>query len=396
MAACPYSPPSAIRRKQLAKKQRRPIDNSSHCPLDGRVYQTDALHIAWLDRLKTDNSAISDILMRLELLQEKRETGSLQKSTTKFSQLVDPYMTEYWRLEHDWQALLRNEKNASDISPPSIDQEVSHILNSETNMLMMARQAQLLILAEVYPVEVLSTLLSQLKLESGDDISTSQHQRWQCIMSQETAAHPLSPDLSIPLFEHICRLLYIHRPGQLLSFVKMAQVVSDQRVGVSAFIRKNQTLQFYERALASLPHAERSCDPVLAVSAYVKLLLASEQAGCCVAAASMLLRHKMWTEAIALLEKFAGETQQHTQLFHLLLVNFLENGVLAEYSEDLFRSLPHSTSMKTVAGTSQDSVTRREKFSLKGVFVQETLDVSVESVRRYLLPLAESADSPAI
>ena len=50
-----------------------------------------------------------------------------------------------------------------------------------------------------------------------DDISTSQIQRWQCILANENTVSAVSTDVAVPLFEHICRLMLLIQPQKLVS-----------------------------------------------------------------------------------------------------------------------------------------------------------------------------------
>ncbi|XP_060070384.1 uncharacterized protein LOC132550350 isoform X2 [Ylistrum balloti] len=235
-------------------------------------FQTKAVELGYLEQLKTQNCGIP-VYDRIAKLGQAWETEGDRPPSTQLAETLNPYLKEYWSLEKFQQEILNGTLVLPSVCPGDIEEEVLRVLCPETSISMSGRQAWLLLLADKYPQEVLAILMKQLDFDT-EDISSAQLQRWQCILAKDSVVSPVSTKVAVPMFEHICRLLFIVQPSRLVNFVKIAQLINDQRVGVSAFIRRRQALQFYDRAIMCLPDLAKSQCVLDATTAYVQLLLA--------------------------------------------------------------------------------------------------------------------------
>ena len=186
-----------------------------------------------------------------------------------------------WHFRFDWQP-------SKSACPTSVEGEVLHILDPNSSLPMSARHARLLPLAHAHPRQVLAVLESQMEFDTGvwlcasqcihqysmhlisvdchrfmalweeehdcviccissfmiclfglDDISAAQIQRWQCILAPDVSPSPVSTDVAVPMFEHICRLLYKLEPKKLVKHCTWF----GQLLWISEFLPSNETYQ---------------------------------------------------------------------------------------------------------------------------------------------------------
>ncbi|KAL3868436.1 hypothetical protein ACJMK2_041243 [Sinanodonta woodiana] len=335
-----------------------PIGSCPAVLLESSKFQTDAIHLAHLDQQREISP--HDCRKQKNKMLKSWEDQKQHPFSSKLTETVDLLLTEYWKLEQ----VVRDSLDPVKIIPSSqlmtVKDEVSYLLDARSPMTHSTRQAQLLSLSSQQPWEVLDVLLSYLDIDSEDNLSTSQLQKWLCILTEEGSEVSSSCDLALPLFEQICHLLFTQHPSLLLKFVKRGQMVCDQRVGVSAFIRKRQTLQVYERALRCITDPEKSYHVNEALDATVELLIASEQDGSRLKAQKLLIRHKQWLKALALLSEFQDNSSQHILMYQITLDALIQNNCLVEYSDLIFSMMPRCQSIKSVLPMMEDRTFKKE------------------------------------
>ncbi|XP_069128028.1 BLOC-2 complex member HPS6-like isoform X2 [Argopecten irradians] len=350
--------------------------NSSH-------FQTQAVELGYLESLKTNNSSLP-VYDSITKLGKAWETESSHPPNTKLAETLNPYLKEYWSLEKFQQEILNGTLVLPSVCPGDIEEEVLRVLSPETSMSMSGRQAWLLLLADKFPHEVLSVLMEQLDFDT-EDISSAQLHRWQCILAKDSVVSPVSSKVAVPMFEHICRLLFIVQPSRLVNFVKIAQLINDQRVGVSAFIRRRQALQYYDRAIACLPTLSKSQCVKEATTVYVQLLLASEEDGCEIKAVQTYMEQECWREAIDLLPLYADNPSLHVKLFHTILLCMTQKNMLAIHADALFNNMPNCKSMDSVTSAFPLHSNNPNTGSLKQVFATDPKSVQIAQIRPHLL-----------
>ncbi|OWF38159.1 uncharacterized protein LOC110466646 isoform X2 [Mizuhopecten yessoensis] len=355
-------------------------------------FQTKAVELGYLEQLKTQNCGIP-VYDRITKLGKAWETESSRPPSTKLAETLNPYLREYWSLEKFQQEILNGTLVLPSVCPGDIEEEVLRVLSPETSMSMSGRQAWLLLLADKYPQEVLAILMKQLDFDT-EDISPSQLQRWQCILAKDSVVSPVSTKVAVPMFEHTCRLLFIVQPSKLVNFVKIAQLINDQRVGVSAFIRRRQALQYYDRAIMCLPDLSTSQCIKEATPAYVQLLLASEQDGCEIKAVQTCMDQECWKDAIELMSMYTDSPALHIKLFHTILLCMTQKEVLAQHAEALFTNMPVCKSFDSV--TSAFPLQNKDgsgTSSVKQVFASELDQVHIAQIRPYLLDKVKETEA---
>lgn len=353
--------------------------------LSTKNFQTDAVQLSYFEQQKYQCPS-SVLYEKITKLRQSWELEMDKLPSTKLIEILNPYLKEYWKLEDLQQRNLDNKLSFPTLCPRDIEDEVLHVLSPETNMKMTARQSWLLLLADTFPQEVLTVLMSQLEFET-EDIGTSQLQRWQCILAPDTVDSPVSSDVAVPMFEHICRLLFKIQPNKLVNFVKIAHLINDQRVGVSAFIRKRQALQYYDRALECLPDLSISACFDDAITAHVQLMLASEQEDCVMHAIELLMKHNQWVKTLDLLKK-QTDTPQYYKLFLSTITAMSDKKVLSQFADEIFSLMPELKSfsvLSSVLSNNDKMDDKKETATTQDVFVQNLQDIRIDTVRSYIL-----------
>ncbi|KAK3089939.1 hypothetical protein FSP39_007798 [Pinctada imbricata] len=371
-----YITNNSIHILQLSKKNNK-VDMESMIKTE--EFQTSAIHLAYLEQLKS----VSPSTKVTEEITHLREVWNSGKTPicTKLAEIINPYLEEYWQLDKLQQNVLLGKLQQSLIptSECGIEEEVLRVLSPDTSMTMSGRQAWLLVLSYMYPQKVLTILESQMDFDT-EDISTSQIQRWQCILASDQAPSPVSSDVAVPVFEHICRLLYQINPAKLLHFVKISQMINDQKVGVSAFIRKRQAIQYYDRALTSIQDLHDQYVSKEAVTAYVELLLKSERNNCEVMAVQYYLRNEQWRLAIDLLAENVHNKELHSKLFNIILGSLNEGKVLSEFAEEIFQLMPDENFLSNVSSLIGD-----KESAHTSAFCQSSTDIPLSAIRPILI-----------
>lgn len=350
-------------------------DMSEISLLEFSHFQSDAVRLSYIDKMQKYATNKVDTLT-LENIQ-KRWIDSLGiPPTSKLQEIVEPYLSQYWKLELLMQDGFNNPNAISQLRPQTIMEEVTCLLDPKSSMTRSARQSQLMLLSQFHPLEVLNTLLSYLPLTEGE-LSTSQQQKWRCALTQETSDVTGSCDIAIPLFELMCHLLYKHKPDKLFQFVQYGQRVWDQKVGMSAFVRRRQVPFILERAVKCLPQPEYSCNPDIAIIAHVNILLTSEVSGCYTKAIHLLLSAEKWTEALDLLNEYRNKCQQYPLLYQMTMAALNKKNVLPKYSDRIFSLMPS-------LGSTNDVLENSPSMG-QGIFCATEDDISMETVRPHLL-----------
>ncbi|XP_077866644.1 uncharacterized protein LOC100372149, partial [Saccoglossus kowalevskii] len=196
------------------------------------------------------------------------------------------------------------------------------------------------ILMHHFPSEVTNTILDILpntEDETATDSIDESTINWSGILTPETTftSWKVTSHNNMPLFEVLCRLIYIGKPDKVVQFVEFANQMREKVIGVTAFTRKKEKIQLYDRALKCLPRPENSDYENEAVKAQVCLVLGSGDDDCVMTSLKLLLQYKLWDDAIALVTKHADNTQQHCQLFHLLAARLLKEPSVMNSSYEL-------------------------------------------------------------
>ncbi|XP_060585818.1 uncharacterized protein LOC132741627 [Ruditapes philippinarum] len=346
-------------------------------------FQSDAVRLSYIDKMQK-YTAMSQGELNVESLKKKWVENLDIPCTSKLIETVEPFLSQYWRLENMLQEGLKEPNKISQLRPDTIKEEVNHLLDPKSPLSRQARQSQLVVLAQYSPIEVLDCLLTYLNVTEGE-MSTSQQQKWHCALTQETCNVAGSCDIAVPLLELMCHLLYKHKPEKLVQFVHHGQRVWDQKIGMSAFVRKRQIPFIYERALKCISQPEHSTDPRTAILSHVHLLLTSEVEGCFTKALHLLLRAEMWEETIELLKEYKDRCPQFSLLYQMTLAAITKKKVLPMYADKIFSLMPSfKCNSDILQGTSGEAS--------MGILCDTADEVSVDSVRPYLLRCLQKQD----
>ncbi|GFR84246.1 ATP-dependent RNA helicase DBP2 [Elysia marginata] len=195
-----------------------------------------------------------------------------------------------------------------------------------------------------------------------DTVDHNQLRQWQSLIGLDGG--------DLLNFEFVCRLLFHLEPAKVLQFAKCAEYVSEQAVGVSAFVRKKHSLIYYKAACECLPDCQTSTNPKLAAAAKAKLILASQCDSHEEKALKCYLRHGLWTEAVELLRevdtddrevrerlknsKHSAEESLLPTLLHITVTCLAQNQVLSNYVTDLFELMPNWKSFLSFSKVATD------------------------------------------
>ncbi|KAJ8306381.1 hypothetical protein KUTeg_016926 [Tegillarca granosa] len=307
--------------------------------LSTKNFQTDAVQLSYFEQQKYQCPS-SVLYEKITKLRQSWELEMDKLPSTKLIEILNPYLKEYWKLEDLQQRNLDNKLSFPTLCPRDIEDEVLHVLSPETNMKMTARQSWLLLLADTFPQEL---------------------QRWQCILAPDTVDSPVSSDVAVPMFEHICRLLFKIQPNKLL--------------------------QYYDRALECLPDLSISACFDDAITAHVQLMLASEQEDCVMHAIELLMKHNQWVKTLDLLKK-QTDTPQYYKLFLSTITAMSDEKVLSQFADEIFSLMPELKSfsvLSSVLSNNDKMDDRKETATTQDVFVQNLQDIRIDTVRSYIL-----------
>ncbi|XP_046585604.1 uncharacterized protein LOC124292529 [Haliotis rubra] len=350
----------------------------------GRTFQTDSLQVAYLSQEKQQDQS-AHVVKRISHLHRRWKGDQVKQPRSRLSQLVDPYMAEFWRLEELVGSLADRSKLPVNTEATTVEEEVRNILFNKSSLPLDVQQAQILWLCEKYPDVMLQVLTGDLQYET-DDLATDQADRWQRLLGLEADTTP-SGDTTLLLFEHVCRLLYKLKPQNLMQFVRAAQSISEQTVGVSAFVRRKQTFQYYKKALSCLPEPDTSLDIEAAVRVKVNLILASCEGHDTERAIKLLLEHQQWKTAITLIKEQPDNSQSRACLLFITMAALAQQQVLSEYAKDIFSLVPSCQSFLTFSDIIEKQPEVKQSqltMSASAVFCQGPPDIPVGSIRPIL------------
>ncbi|XP_070196213.1 BLOC-2 complex member HPS6-like [Littorina saxatilis] len=370
---------------QGGKITKKAVENDT-LPSD-KHFQTDALQVALLTQQREDNPSQS-ITDQLSALHKKWKDLQAHQPRSQLSETVDTYLAEFWRLEEEANQLGKSQSIPSPAAHNTREM-ISDAVSRSRSMAPDAAMAELLWMAQKYPEDLLQVLLGDLNVEK-EELTAEDQALWQVTLGLENADGHLNLQYSTITFELVCRLLYQQRPQSLVPFVRNAQTVSEQAVGVSAFVRRKHMQQYYMRAIECLPEPNNSVDPGKAASAKGQIILlgASDQGP--ELALRFLLRHSQWSEAISLLKQLGADTPQHTSLFFLLLQHLLQGQALSDYAPEVFSLLPSWKSFLPALKVMGDNSGGQCLTSSQGLFYSGSPDIPLSALRPHLMALLSS------
>ncbi|GFO19320.1 ATP-dependent RNA helicase dbp2 [Plakobranchus ocellatus] len=230
----------------------------------------------------------------MEKLKQKWNNFGGLHHHSEVADILAPYVEEYWRLDNLSKGLLDSDKKqllktGLKDSPKAI---VSAMMDART-ISRCARHSKLLWLSQIYPQELLDYLLQGISFEN-DTVDQNQLRQWQSLIGLDGG--------DLLNFEFVCRLMFHIEPAKLLPFVKCAESVSEQAVGVSAFVRKKHSLIYYKTSCECLPECQTSTNPKVAATSKARLIQASQGDNCEEKALKCYLQHGLWMQAIELLK----------------------------------------------------------------------------------------------
>ncbi|KAK7490423.1 hypothetical protein BaRGS_00018402 [Batillaria attramentaria] len=360
-----------------------------------KQFQTDALQVALLSQEREENPC-RDVSEQLATLHSKWRDLQAHQPRSQLSDTVDTYLAEFWRLEEMANNLGKSQPVPS---PPALDMRamMHDAIARGHGMVSEAGAAELLWLSKIYPAELLEALLGDLDIEK-EHLSGEDQVQWQAKLGLgsgegRTSAGPANA----MTFELVCRLLYQERPQSLVAFVRNAQHVSEQAVGVSAFVRRKHTLQYYVRAIECLPEPSLSKNPQQAATAKAQIILLGEMEHGHELALRFLLQHGHWSEAIHLLQTLSSDSDHRTPLFFLLLQHLVQNQVLADYASEVFALLPSWKSFLAVVKVMNDNPDvqySQMTASAPALFFSAPPDIPLSALRPHLVSLLNQGNSP--
>ncbi|KAK3803848.1 hypothetical protein RRG08_029440 [Elysia crispata] len=367
---------------------------------DDELLQTDILRLARLQEQKSSEGYSLELSQELQKLKEKwNSLGGLHQQS-EVAQILAPHVEEYWRLEDLSKVLLNPDKQllkkSSEDSPKAM---VSALMDART-ISRSGSHAKLLWLSQVYPQQLLECLLQGITFQN-DTVDQNQLRQWKSLLGLDGG--------DLLNFEFVCRLLFHLEPARLLQFAKCAELVSEQAVGVSAFVRKKHSLIYYKTACECLPKCQTSTDPRVAAISKAKLILATECDNCEERALKCYLYHGLWSEAVELLRdvdkvdkagRGGAKSSKHEvgeihlpALLHITVTSLAQNQVLSNYVTDLFELMPNWKSFLSFSkvATGRSEIRQQQlSTSIHDVFAAEANSgVPLESVRFSLLDLVK-------
>ncbi|XP_052256034.1 uncharacterized protein LOC127861516 [Dreissena polymorpha] len=323
-------------------------------------FQSDALRLSYIDRMFRYSIGCPGQISRDDLKQAWLESLELPPST-KLQAVVEPFLSEYWKMEQMLQQSLDQPQLIASMPLFSVKEEVGKLLEAPSGV---ARQPHLTALAEHYPVQVLDALMEYLHMSNDElstDFSTSEQQKWQRVIAMETSAGS-----AVPLFESMCQLLYKHRPNLLLKFLHFSQKMCDVNMGgVSAFSRRRHTPVMFERALRCFPDPSISSDVKMAVIVHAHVLVISDGDLCVLQAIQLLLKYKQWESCVDLLEQFKDQGREFQLLYQVVLNSLAKNKQLSQHGDKIFRLMPSLESCDfAVKKHSKEITSSEQKFGI--------------------------------
>ncbi|XP_033641471.1 uncharacterized protein LOC117301550 [Asterias rubens] len=329
-------------------KSNEVMDENEGQAVAGEGFQNPSLMVALMkgadDKHKPAASQV------LESLYDEKDTKPEVK--TKLNESMNPLLQQYWQLYQQKMDVWEGQVNAAQ-KPYTVKKEVLRLLDSTSTVSSNVKRSQLTLLCLHFPMATLSSFLDALNVGSIDDKG---HVTFQAIPLDDEeldlsvpvislAASAPDSNSGLPIFETICRLIYKETPTQLVDFVQLCQQIRDKVTDESAFLRKKCVGKLYDIALGSLPGPDHSRNREGAVLAKAELLHLSSISHGHLNALKLLLKHKLWSESINLVQKLADNSLTHSELFHVLLTSLLqEREIISQYCDQLWGCLPKQIS----------------------------------------------------
>ncbi|XP_076440018.1 BLOC-2 complex member HPS6-like [Babylonia areolata] len=360
--------------------------NKEQCLPSDKHFQTDALQVAFLAQQREENPGhhISEELSALH-----RKWTSLQDREPRscLSDTVDSYLAEFWHLEEEASKLGKSQAQCCpEDSVLGAKEMVQKAVTRTRGMSPDDAMSELICLSQKYPQELLAVLLGDLDVEK-EKLTAEDQAVWQTTLGLESGDGQAHPQHCSVTFELVCRLLYQERPEALVAFVRNAQTVSEQSVGVSAFVRRKHTLQYHMRAMECLPEPSLSKDPQKAALAKAQIIFKGAAERGPEVALRFLLRHCQWSEAISLLRGLGTSFPQYSSLFSLLLQRLLQCQALSDYASEVFRLLPSWKSFLPALNVMGENSSSQLTTSSPSLFCSGPADIPLLAVQPHLMAL---------
>ncbi|KAL8570700.1 hypothetical protein ACOMHN_039135 [Nucella lapillus] len=297
-------------------------------------FQTDALQVALLAQQREEKAG-SQVSEQLASLHRRWISLQDQQPRSPLSDTVDGYLSEFWRLE-EVASRLGKSQSCAVTTVYDARAMVRDAVSRSRAMTSDTAVAELTWLSQKYPQYLLAVLIGHLQVDK-EKLTSEDHALWQRTLGMDSSGGQGHSALT---FELLCRLLYHQTPHALVSFVRNVQTVSEQSVGVMAFVRRKHMLQYYVRAMECLPEPGLSTSPQTAAIAKAQIILKGATDQGPERALRFLLRHSCWPQAMALLRGLGPSLPHHASLFSLLLQHLLQAQALSDYASEVFSLLP--------------------------------------------------------
>ncbi|XP_041356712.1 uncharacterized protein LOC121373940 [Gigantopelta aegis] len=348
-------------------------------------FQTEALHIAYLIEIR-HTEQLPETKKKLDELHKIWKDKQTRPTKSKLSQLVDPYLFEFWRLEEMTGSIFDDGEVSTDCGDVSPRSEIL-----DRSQSLVTQEARLLWMSEKSPNDVLQVLCEGLQFDTDDDVESEDMSRWLTVLGLDDDGAVQGGSNSL-IFDHICRLLFKLEPSRLIVFVRCAQRVSEQTIGVSAFVRKKHTSLYYKRAVGCLPDPSMSCNPDTASQVTAQLIRACGEEHDPERALKLLLQYKQWQASITLVKQQDEKSQLRACLLYITLSHLAQHQILAQFAEDIFSMVPTWQSFLTLSDviTGQPDIRQRQlSNSAPDVMCRGPPDISLGAVRPLLLQLLQ-------
>ncbi|BFY99573.1 hypothetical protein BsWGS_02613 [Bradybaena similaris] len=340
------------------------------------LLQTETLRLSHLHELRMCGYN-QTLIKELEQLKDRWNNVKNLLHHSHVSDVIAPYMEEFWRLENLSQVILDSEMQTLLKAQVNSAQNIVKALLESRCLSKSTFHAKLLWLSEVHPQELLDCLCHGVTVDR-DVVLPSEMKKWQSLLGMDHG--------DLMKFEAACRLFFRLLPLKLLNFVKCAESVSEQTIGVSAFVRKKHSLIYYKTAWECLPHCQTSCDPNTAASVKAKLILASEHENYVERALKYLLHHGLWSEAVELLKEQTSN-EGLPEYLHITMKALAESHVLSKYLVNLIALMPSWKSFISfyqLATERPDIRQQQLSNSVKDVLCHDGLNIKFVVVRPFL------------
>ncbi|KAI8787022.1 Hermansky-Pudlak syndrome 6 protein [Biomphalaria glabrata] len=351
---------------------------------DEHILQTDILKLVHLHELKSKEYNYQ-VIQELQEIKASCADIKHAQNHSQIATLIAPYWEDYWKLENLSKTIV-DSKVIKIFPETKTSGSAVQILMENRNFTMTSRHTKLIWLSQIYPKELLDYLCQGINYETTD-VDATEMRQWQCLLGLEGG--------DLLNFEFVCRLLHQLYPEKLFNFVKNAESVCEHTVGVSAFVRKKHSLMYYATACECLPPNHLSGNPPVAAAVKAKLILASERQGCFEKALKHLLQHKLWSEAIVLIQTNLREKEKLTSYLHILITALAQDQVLDNFVPQLFSLFPTWKTVLSFANIAAEQPAIRQQqlsISARDLFPINSRDLKLASVKPYLLELVKKVN----